>query len=55
MRTEPKEIIVMNSTLTIPSVTLKDNGIYTCRAKIVHNDEKYASVKVIVHGEYMMD
>ncbi|XP_060783732.1 vascular endothelial growth factor receptor kdr-like [Neoarius graeffei] len=49
MRTKPNEIIVMNSTLTIPSVTLKDNGIYTCRAKIVHNDEKYASVKVIVH------
>lgn len=55
MRSKPEKIIVMNSTLTIPNVTVEDNGIYICRATINSEPKKDASVKVIVHGEYVRD
>ncbi|XP_053486492.1 vascular endothelial growth factor receptor kdr-like [Ictalurus furcatus] len=47
-RSDPDRIIVMNSELNIPDVTLKDNGIYNCTATL-DGSKKYASVKVIVH------
>lgn len=53
-RSDPDRIIVMNSKLNIPDVTLKDNGIYNCTATL-NGVKKHASVKVIVHGEYAMD
>ncbi|KAB5571233.1 hypothetical protein PHYPO_G00222690 [Pangasianodon hypophthalmus] len=47
-RSDPNKVIVMNSKLTIPNVTVEDNGIYNCTATL-DGSKKHASVKVIVH------
>ncbi|TSQ81014.1 Vascular endothelial growth factor receptor kdr-like [Bagarius yarrelli] len=49
-RGEPNKVIVMSSELIIPSVTVEDNGIYTCTATL-DNIKKHASVMVMVNED----
>lgn len=45
----------MSSEISIPNVTVEDDGIYICTATLDSTSIEHTSVRVIVHGEYVID
>lgn len=45
----------MSSKISIPDVSVEDDGIYICTATLDGTSIERTSVRVVVHGEYAID